>query len=262
MKNMNDLSGKEWLQNSFSIWRNLNKTKEEKSLKHPASFSVSMAEKVIKCFTVKGATVFDPFNGIGTTTKASQNLGRRSIGIELNPDFSKIAKERLNKSRDIKIIIGDSFEKIKDIPDNTIDLCLTSPPYWDILNMKRTADGKKSENYSNSNKDIGNISEYSEFLKKLNELFFEVYRVLKPDRYCIINVMDIRKKSKFYPLHQDLSKSLEAINFIYDDIIIWDRQDEYNNMKPLGYPSRYRINKVHEFLLIMYKPSSKKDVKK
>ena len=37
-KRCNDLTGKEWLQNSFSIWRNFNKTPEEKELKHPASY--------------------------------------------------------------------------------------------------------------------------------------------------------------------------------------------------------------------------------
>ena len=36
-KKCNNLTGKEWLQNSFSIWRDLSKTKEEKDLKHPAS---------------------------------------------------------------------------------------------------------------------------------------------------------------------------------------------------------------------------------
>lgn len=35
-KRCNDLTGKEWLQNSFSIWRDLSKTKAEKDLKHPA----------------------------------------------------------------------------------------------------------------------------------------------------------------------------------------------------------------------------------
>lgn len=37
-KRCNDLTGKEWLQNSFSIWRDLSKTKAEKDLKHPASY--------------------------------------------------------------------------------------------------------------------------------------------------------------------------------------------------------------------------------
>ena len=41
-KKCNNLTGKEWLQNSFSIWRNLTKTKEEKDMGHPASYPVSL----------------------------------------------------------------------------------------------------------------------------------------------------------------------------------------------------------------------------
>ena len=50
-KRCNNLTGKEWLQNSFSIWRNLTKTKEEKDMGHPASYPVSLCEKLIKTFS-------------------------------------------------------------------------------------------------------------------------------------------------------------------------------------------------------------------
>ena len=65
--------------------------------------------------------------------------------------------------------------------------------------------------------------------------------------------MDIRKKNIFYPLHSDIAMEMQKIGFIYDDIIIWDRQHEYNNMRPLGYPYKFRINKVHEYILIFIK---------
>ena len=50
-KKCNDLTGKEWLQNSFSIWRGLNKTAEEKAYKHPASYPVALCEKLIRTFS-------------------------------------------------------------------------------------------------------------------------------------------------------------------------------------------------------------------
>ena len=65
--------------------------------------------------------------------------------------------------------------------------------------------------------------------------------------------MGIRKKNKFYPFHSDLATMMQTIGYIYDDLIIWDRQAEYNNMRPLGYPSKFIINKVHEYLLIFIK---------
>jgi len=119
--------------------------------------------------------------------------------------------------------------------------------------MKRSADGKENVSYSNKKNDIGNIKEYQNFIYELGKLFLKVNRVLKIGAYCLVNVMDIRKKSEFYPLHSDLAAELQKHGYIFDDIIIWDRQQDYNNMKPLGYPYKYRINKVHEYILIFIK---------
>ncbi len=251
---MNELTGKEWLQNSFSIWRDLGKTAEEKKLNHPASYPVALCNKLIRTFSKKDAKIIDPFNGIGSTLVACEDLGREGVGIDLSKEFCDIAKTRIkNNDKKIEIINGDSFKELKKIKEESFDLCLTSPPYWDILNMKRSADKKKNINYSDEESDLGNIKEYEEFIELLKKLFQEVYRVLKHNSYCLINVMDIRKKSNFYPLHSDLAKAMTEIGFKYDDLIIWDRQQDYNNMKPLGYPCRFRINKVHEYIIILIK---------
>ena len=55
-------------------------------------------------------------------------------------------------------------------------------------------------------------------------------------------------------MHADLAGIMQQLGFIYDDLIVWDRRHEYNNMRPLGYPYRFRINKAHEFILIFQKP--------
>lgn len=252
-KKCNNLTGKEWLQNSFSIWRDLSKTKEEKDLKHPASYPVSLCEKLIRTFSKDGASVLDPFNGTGSTLVAAHNLQRPATGIDLSEEFCSIANKRVENDGYIRIINGDSLEELDNLDENSFDLCVTSPPYWDILNMKRSADGKLATNYSEKINDMGNIQNYKEFVSSLGELFAKVNRVLKPGAYCLVNVMDIRKKSEFYPLHSDLATELQQHGYIFDDIIIWDRQKDYNNMRPLGYPYKYRINKVHEYILIFIK---------
>lgn len=252
-KKCNDLSGKEWLQNSFSIWRGLAKTSEEKALKHPASYPIVLCEKLIRTFAKVPCRVLDPFNGIGSTTSAAETLNCEGIGIDLSSNFCEIARNRIKQVEKIKIINGDSFEELKKLPRDYFDICITSPPYWDILNMKRTADMKIKANYSDNENDLGNISNYDLFLKRLADLFTEVKRTLKQGGYCIVNVMDIRKKSSFYPLHSDLATEMQKLGFIFDDLIIWDRQADYNNMRPLGYPYKFRINKVHEYLLIFIK---------
>ncbi len=252
-KKCNDLTGKEWLQNSFSIWRDLSKTKSEREFKHPASYPVSLCEKLIKTFARSNCNVLDPFNGIGSTTTAAHNLNCAATGIDLSPDFCKIAHNRVNNDGNINIIAGDSFNVLKNLPHNAFDICVTSPPYWDILNMRRSADMKDAVNYSDKTNDVGNILNYDNFISSLSDLFSEVKECLRKGAYCIVNVMDIRKKSIFYPLHSDLASAMQKIGYKYDDLIIWDRQGDYNNMRPLGYPYKFRINKVHEYLLIFIK---------
>lgn len=256
---MNELTGKEWLQNSFSIWRDLIKDSEEKSLKHPASFPKVLVEKLMRIY-LKGEEklILDPFLGVGTTLLAAKALGHRGIGIDLNEDYCEIASRRIESAKginsaDITIVNDDSRNLLKHIEPASVDLVITSPPYWDILNRNRTADKKVATNYSDSASDLGNTADYEEFLSDLKEVFSHVYVSMKPNTRCVSVVMDIRKKDKFFPLHEDQSRIMKEIGFELEEYVIWDRQRDYNNMKTLGYPWVFRFNKVHEFVCIYWK---------
>ena len=65
--------------------------------------------------------------------------------------------------------------------------------------------------------------------------------------------MDIRVGSDFIPFHIDVINMMKNINFLLEDIIIWDRRAEYSNLRPLGYPYVFIVNKVHEYILIFRK---------
>ncbi len=262
---MNNLTGKQWLQNSFSIWRDIEKTTEERRLKHPAMFPQKLAERLIEIYTKDpGEVILDPFLGIGTTLKAAYNLGKKGIGIDLNKEYCKISKQRIKYqqkelfSKNIKLFepevyCDDSKKLLKYVKPESVDLVITSPPYWNILNRRRSADNKEIRNYSNSEKDIGNINDYEKFLQNLKAIYGEVYKVLKINKRCCAVVMDIRKKDKFYPLHEDQTRIMREIGFELEEYVIWDRQKDYNNMKTLGYPWVFRFNKVHEFICIYWK---------
>jgi DNA modification methylase len=265
---MNNLSGKEWLQYSFSIWRDIRKNGEETQVKHPAMFPSQLAERLMRIYTRKdGEVVLDPFMGTGSTLVAAYKLKRKGIGVELNPEYVTLCKKRLSNITGSfyaglirpDIFVGDSREILKKIDSDSVDLCINSPPYWDILNQKRTADKRNILGYSDSDIDLGNIADYDEFLAGLKKVYSEVFRVLKPNKRCCVVLMDIRKKSKFYPFHIDLTRVMTEIGLELEDFIIWDRQHEYNNMKTLGYPWVFRVNKVHEFICIYLKPKKAED---
>jgi len=257
----NQLNGARWLQNSFSIWRDISKSTEELSLKHPAIFPVSLAERLVDIYTnKKDDIVLDPMVGSGTVVIAALKKGRKAIGIDLNKKYIRLAQKRLetrykefNNKKNYKLVADDALDLDKYVEPHSVKLCITSPPYWDILNEKRTADQKENVKYSNDKKDLGNLHNYNQFLDSLKLVFTKVYDTLQNNGFCAVIVMDIRKKSRFYPFHADLANKLSEIGFKLRDIIIWDRQKEYNNLKPLGYPYSFIVNKVHEYILIFEK---------
>ena len=65
---------------------------------HPTQKPVALLEYLIKTYTNEGETVLDFTMGSGSTGVAAKNLNRNFIGIELDPDYFKIAKKRINEN--------------------------------------------------------------------------------------------------------------------------------------------------------------------
>lgn len=87
-------------------------TKDAIAFKHPAIFPDKLAERHIISWSNEGDTVFDPFMGSGTTGKMAKQLKRSFVGIELDPDYFKIAEERINKTK-LDNPLEDFFELSK-----------------------------------------------------------------------------------------------------------------------------------------------------
>ena len=64
---------------------------------HPASFPEALARDHILSWSNEGDIVLDPFSGSGTTAKMAKLMGRRYLGIEINPEYCEIANERLRQ---------------------------------------------------------------------------------------------------------------------------------------------------------------------
>jgi len=273
-KRANNLDGKQWLKHSLSVWRGPIRSPEEKKLGHPAVFPVELVKKIIESLVfinpeTSPPLIFDPFGGTATTLVASMEKGVSAIGFELNEEYWKKGVQRLKKPEgwkvyreskselivnrgktEIKWIRGDARELKRQVLKESINLTVTSPPYWDIMSQRRSADRKKSRPYSEEKEDFSNIEDYSLFFQEQRQVFSGIFESTVIGGYLVLVVMDLRKGKDFFPLHMDYSQMLQNLDFTLDDIIIWDRGQEYNSLKPLGYPSVFRVNKVHEYLLI------------
>lgn len=250
----NSLSGSDWLKNSFSIWRGFKKDKD--AADHPAPFPIALVSQIIDCYVAnRDGVLLDPFAGSGSSLLAALGANMSAVGFDINPHYRTIFEQRLslfeaNEERWIYDVrdartIGEVLEP------SSIEICISSPPYWDILNRRRSVDKKQPKPYSSNGEDIGNINDYDEFLKSVMCVSEQVGVALRPQGYFVLNIMDIRKGPVFYPLHQDVSDAVTRSGcFNFEDIIVWDRQADYNSMRPLGYPHKFIINKIHEYLLV------------
>lgn len=175
-KEQSAMTKEEWSQYFSSHW-NFNGVKQ---LGHIAMFPEELPKRLIKMFSFSGETVFDPFAGSGTTSLAAKNLGRNSIGYEINRDFKPIIREKLGVSQltlcdDAKVIFAEddignisSFEQL---------------PYLfnDPHRMDKKIDVKKLQ--------FGSRIDQSE--SKREELF-SVKKVISPDKIELSNGLTVR----------------------------------------------------------------------
>jgi DNA modification methylase len=263
---LNDLTGKEWASLSKSV-EYYDGFKSKKQQKIGAAFPLSLVESHIKIYTKKGQTVFDPFLGVGTTSQAAESLGRKSIGIEINPEFVELAKQDIKNKRHHKIICEDVRNLRKHIKPNSIHFQITSPPYANLLNnVKKDFAYKWREHsdlnvagnpkpYSTNRSDLGNLS-YPDFLVEITKVFKDTYTVLKDNCYAawiVKDYRDLKRKTPYVNFHSDITNCAQKAGFTLWDIRIYD-QTRFRPLVVLGYPSRnYYLNIGHSYILIFKK---------
>lgn len=264
---LNDLSATEWIGETISVWtqRGLGANHPDAQIEreHPAPFSFTDVSRLIRFFTKKGDVVLDPFVGVGSTLKACAIERRDGIGFELNPRYVKLTRSRLEKeldqrmASDVKQTIkqGDARKLARALPANSIDFVVTSPPYWNILHKedhkaKQERRGRNLDTrYGEDLRDLGNISDYSVFVRELSGILAECGRALKPKKYLAVIVSDFRNKSKFVMFHADLARALDEHQLQVRGLTVLYQR--HKRVFPYGYPFAYVPNIHHQFILIL-----------
>ena len=82
---------------------------------HPAPYPIKLANRLVRMFSFAGDTVLDPFCGTGTTMVAALRSGRNSIGVEIDPDYYRMAAKYLKaETEDLFSAAKLRFEKAPD----------------------------------------------------------------------------------------------------------------------------------------------------
>jgi len=132
------------------------------------------------------------------------------------------------------VYFGNS-EHMDAVPANTVNLIVTSPPYW---NLKKY--GQKSAQIGSSNYEI--------YLERLNRVWAECYRVAREGAIFVLNVNSRRSKGMFYPIAFDIYNRMRP--WTLWDVLIWYIPNALP--QPNHYMERLFDNKF-EYLLIFLK---------
>ncbi len=150
-----------------------------------------------------------------------------------------------------KIIFGDS-RQMQNIPDKSVQLIITSPPYWQL------------KDYGADNQ-IGYNDSYEEYINHLNLVWKESYRVLDNGCRLCVNIGDQFARSVYYgrykviPIRTEIIKFCESIGFDYMGAIIWQKKTTSNTtggaslMGSYPTPRNGIISIDYEFILIFKK---------
>jgi len=106
-------------------------------------------------------------------------------------------------------LVGDALDVLKNIPDNSIDCCITSPPYW---NKRQYANGG-----------IGLEKDYNDYISALVEIFMEVHRVLKPTGSFWLNIGDTYHKKSLLNIPWRVAIELTDRGWILRNTVIWNK---------------------------------------
>lgn len=134
------------------------------------------------------------------------------------------------------VLVGDVLDKLKDLPEESIQCCVTSPPYWGLRNYQEE-------------KQLGLEETPEEFVENMVKVFREVKRVLKKDGTCWINIGDSYYNKSLAGIPFRVAFALQQDGWYLRQDIIWHKPN------PMPESVKDRCTKSHEYIFLLTKSS-------
>ncbi len=157
-------------------------------------------------------------------------------------------------------------QRMDEVPDESVNLIVTSPPYFNVKDYSR--DGYQKRNHSAKNESqIGDLNDYREFIAELLKVWRECERTLKPNGKLVINTPLMPMKKADYSTHYnrhvfDLNSDIQnsilyqenTAMYLYD-VFIWDRTNPSKKLMfgNYPYPRNFYAQNTSEFITVYVK---------
>lgn len=202
------------------------------------NWSPYIPRNIILRYSQEGDLILDQFAGGGTTLVEAKLLNRDIVGVDINDIAIERCREKTTFDYEpakgkVYIKKGDA-RNLDFIPDENIDLICTHPPYANIIK------------YSDNIKEDLSRLKIKDFLKEMEKVATESFRVLKKNKFCAILMGDTRQKGHMIPMSFEVMRIFENVGFKLKELII----KEQHNCRATGY---WKTNSVkYNFLLIAH----------
>ena len=150
---------------------------------------------------------------------------------------------------------GDCLDSISYISDNSVDLVVTSPPYFDAINYEDHIN-KIQDDTEWWERDSGSYGEYVDFLISR---FSSVYDVVTPGGYVVVNLSPVISDSTRVPIPFHFVEWMSNLEWDFVKTIIWEKTVAVDRRSGViiqhPYPGYYYPSIVSEYLLVFQKPA-------
>lgn len=212
----------------------------------------------IVCQAIRGLLVFKGEKEIDDDLKSLIDHENEMVKAVIKKEYFSDSTRKKDKLKHPEtydflknvIVNSDVLEALKYVPDESVHLTFTSPPYYNA-------------------RDYSIYPSYEAYLQFLGEVFKETHRITKEGRFLIVNTSPVivprisrAHSSKRYPIPFDLHAILVKEGWEFIDDIIWEKP-EYSvknrvggfqqHRKPLG----YKPNTITEYLMVYRKQTDK-----
>ena len=158
--------------------------------------------------------------------------------------------------RDAAILFCKSSERMHEIPDDSVTLTVTSPPYWNAIDYDVHAKEGNNQWYRSRQYAEGYDS-FDQYLGLMQRIFVEVLRVTRPGGLCAIIVGTVLDEGRHIPLPQLLYAKLQQVGWEFHQDIIWNKVTGGVNRAGSAiqhpYPGYFYPNLMTEYIILLRK---------
>lgn len=262
-----------------SVWSFGDET-DQISIKYKGRCLPEIPRYCIERYSKPNDLVLDVCCGSGTAWVEAVQLGRRAIGIEPSQNGQERIKERITEVfgnkyfyltldqneiqerenlikmvKSMNVIVKGDSRKLP-LPMLSVDFAFAHIPYWSVI----TYTTKEEENEM----DISRVWSLKKFNEAIFQIYKEVYRVLRNDKYFAVLVGDIRQGGWKVPLGVIQTILLDKIGFEFTDMIIKKTENAISMRRPVTIKKALEENRtvtVHEYIIICQKKRKKREFK-